>query len=162
MRRINKLHFIQFLLFIGLLLPGCSLNGNQEKALNKAKGKYIEAHNKEELISYISYTHPNAVAYYMEKGDSVFKARYTLVNDNGIAPFIQDGNIKEIESDGNRIHVRYQFIKVMDEFINIKGEKIYIYAVSEDDGKSWYFIDEVDYLNDDIIKPKDRLIDPND
>lgn len=162
MNRLRKTYYFQLLLLITLLFSACSLNGRQEKALNKAVAKYTESHNEEQLISYISYIHPNAVAYYLEKGDSVFKERYTLVNKNGISPFLQDGNIREIESDGNRIHVRYQFLKIVDGLYDIKGDEVYIYAVSEDDGKSWYFIDEVDYLNDAIIKPADRLIDPND
>lgn len=157
------MRIIQFLTVLLLLaFAGCSLNSDQEKSLNDAMSKYLKSRNEEQLMAYIAYTHPNAVAYYLAKGDSAFKKRFTIVNDEGFAPYLQDGNIREIKKEGNKIHVRYAFLLVTDDYYEVKGEDAYIYAISEDEGNSWYFIDEKDYLNNEIVKAKERLIDPND
>jgi hypothetical protein len=73
-------------------------------------------------------------------------------------PYIQDGLIKTIKTSGNNIQVKYRFLSISEEYFEIDSEEIFIYAISEDDGKTWYFIDEIDYQNEDILDPENRLI----
>ena len=148
-----KLHYV----FIILLLAACSLNADQEASLNQAVALYINSLNDGNATVVVGHTHPNAVAYYKAQGDSVFMAHYDLTNAD-YDPFYQDGTIMEVKSDGQRLHVKYNFLRI--DFFDFKEEdsEAIIFAVSEDDGKSWFFIDEFDYYNDEIIAKKDRLI----
>ncbi len=139
-------------------MGSCTLNSEQEASLNKAMSRYIESRNDEQLLSYVAYTYPSAVAYYKNQGDSVFVKRFTLVDSNGMVPYIQDGNIKTIKSSGDHIHVKYRFLSITEELFDIQSEEIFIYAISKDDGKTWYFLDEIDYKNDEIVDSENRLI----
>lgn len=133
------------------------MNAEQERSLNQAMSSYVNAHNNGAVLSFVSFTHPNAVAYYKSKGDDVFKEKFELISDGYEMSFLQDGIIREIESKDGHIHVYYEFIRIDNTTLN--GEEITVVAISEDDGKSWYFIDKEDYLNDDIFEEKFRLID---
>ena len=108
-------------------------------------------------MSYVAFTHPKAVAYYKEKGDSVFKERFDL-SDAEKAAFLQDGNIREIERTNSTIHVKYNFLSVEGDYYESKASEVTIFAISNDDGNSWFFIDEKDYMNPEIIEPSNRLI----
>lgn len=108
-------------------------------------------------MSYVGYTHPSAVAFYKSAGDSVFKINFDLSNDEE-RPFFQDGIIQTIESKGSTIHVKYEFQKIENDNYFIDVADIIVIAISEDDGKTWFFVEEKDYLNDKIIPKKDRLI----
>jgi hypothetical protein len=102
-------------------------------------------------------THPNAVSHYKSKGDEAFKTRFDLKEgENSI--FLQDGNIREIESKDNQIHVQYEFLGIDEDSYELVSKKIKIYAVSVDNGGTWKFIDHKDYINTEIINSSDRLI----
>lgn len=120
---------------------------------------YINARNEGIATAYVAYTHPNAVAHYQALGDSTFKSKFSLSDVNKQA-FLQDGTIREIESKGNKIHVLYSFTGVfISEFDTYKSDReMEIFAISEDSGHSWFFIEKDDYNNDNILSPEDRLI----
>lgn len=118
---------------------------------------YINSRNNGAVMSYVGYTHPNVVAFYKSAGDSIFKANFDLSNEEE-RPFYQDGIIKSIESKGKTIHVKYEFKKIESENYFLDVADIVVIAISEDDGVTWFFIDEKDYLNDKIISKKDRLV----
>lgn len=149
----KKLYLFGLLLFIG----SCSLNSDQEASLNNAMSSYIDARNDGNLIAYTALTHPNVIAYYKDRGDDSFMNRFDL-NEGENSLFLQDGNIRETESSGDNIHVKYEFVGINEMSLETKPERVGIIAISSDDGKSWHFLDEYDYWNDDIIKPNDRLI----
>lgn len=149
----NKL----FLLLI-LFITGCSLSADQESSLNSAVTAYTTARNNGQVMTYVAFTYPNAVAFYKDQGDSAFVEKFGGSNDIDTYSFIQDGNIRDIESDGKKIHVRYSFLELDDIFYGAKGSEVIIYSISEDDGKNWFFIDEEDYENESIINKNDRLI----
>ena len=153
------IHTVKHLcLFILLFAIGsCSLNSTQEDSLNQAKNKYIEARNKGIIITYVEFTHPKVVRYYKDLGDNVFIDRFDLEVGVG-SLFLQDGAIKETNWDGDNIHVKYEFLGVLETEFRLEGSQEFIYAMSGDDGKSWHFVEEKDYYNDKIIKAKDRLI----
>jgi len=142
--------------FLLILLGSCALNGDQESTLNNAVTSYIDARNNGILMSYVAFTHPNTVAYYKNQGDSLFVAKFDLASEEN-SVYLQDGNIKEIQSAGNVIHVKYAFLGI-DEDDNQSAGEITIYAISNDDGASWYFMDASDYENEKILKSSDRLI----
>lgn len=108
-------------------------------------------------MSYVAFTHPNAVAYYKEKGDSVFTERFDL-SDSENGAFLQDGNIREIEQKNSTIHVKYNFLSIEGDYYENKASEVTIFAISNDDGNSWFFIDERDYFNTEIFEPSNRLI----
>lgn len=138
-----------------LLLTACSLNATQEASLNNAKTSFINAKNNGSVMSYVAFTLPDAVAYYQKQGDSVFQKRFDL-SENNYNTFIQDGNIRKITQKDGVIQVKFEFLEVnMDE---VSKENQILYAMSDNDGESWFFLEEEDYFNDAIFSPEKRLI----
>ena len=151
MKKIASLSFL-FLLF----LTACSLNATQEASLNNAKVSFINAKNNGSVMSYVAFTLPEAVAYYKDQGDSVFQKRFDLSGTN-YNSFIQDGNIREIRQEEGEIQVKFEFLEVnMDE---VSKETLTLYALSKNEGVSWFFLEKEDYFNDDIFPSDKRLID---
>ena len=146
-----------FLLLL-LFASSCSLNSDQEAALNNAVNAYTQARNNGQVMTYVAFTYPNVVAYYKNLGDSSFVERFGGSEDLDSYSFIQDGNIRKIENSGSKIHVKYSFLELDDIFYGAQGSEIIIYAISEDEGQNWFFIDEEDYLNASILKENERLI----
>ena len=108
-------------------------------------------------MSYVGYTHPNIVAHYKVQGDSLFQAYFDVSNEEE-RPFFQDGIIQTIESEGDIIHVKYEFQKYeYFEFMN-ESKKAIIFAITENSGKSWFFAEEDEYYNEKIIPKNKRLI----
>lgn len=140
-----------------LLLGSCSLNADQEASLHQAMVSYVNSRNNGAVMSYVGFTHPNIVAHYKAQGDSLFQAHFDVSNEEE-RPFFQDGIIQKIESDGDEIHVkytfqRYQYLEFMDEV-----KDVIIFAMTENGGKSWFFAEEKEYYNDEIISKTKRLI----
>lgn len=146
-----------FVIATFLVLSACRLNADQETALHQASTSYINAFNEGIAARYVAYTHPDAVAYYKAQGDSIFKMRYNLSGGDE-RPYLQDGNIEDIESDGNMIQVRYSYLRVHPLDYTVRQDQVTIIAMSSNNGKSWFFLDEDDYWNDAIISPKERLL----
>lgn len=142
---------------------GCSLNAEQEASLNRAVNQHLSAMNDGRTLQFISEIHPSAVKYYKSKGDDLFKKHFTLIDSSEVyePDYYQDPLIKTIESKGERLHVRYEVLKIENIDGNTESVPYYMYATSEDNGKSWYFLEEGDYFNNDIIPAKERLIEKN-
>ncbi|MCH2224981.1 MAG: hypothetical protein MK066_09460 [Crocinitomicaceae bacterium] len=147
-----------YYIFILLLITSCSLNADQEASLNKAMSAYVNAHNGGSVVAFVAMTHPNAVAYYRENGDEAFEEKFSLPSSDDGGDYLQDGTVKEVVSENGNIHVKYHFLSVEDRFYETKALEMIIMAVSDDNGISWFFIDEDDYRNEDIIQKTDRLI----
>lgn len=137
----------------------CSLNSEQEKNLNTSLGIYLNARNNGEATLFVACTHPAAVAYYTAQGDSAFTARYNLSNLDEQA-YLQDANLLEVKTKGKEIHVRYSLLSIRPWDARNPSEEVFLMAISSNDGKAWFFIDENDYFNDAIIHEKDRLFKP--
>lgn len=148
---------VLYLFALLLALGACTLNSDQEQALNRSLKEYIDARNGGFLVVYTGFTHPNALDYYLEQGDEEFKERFDLT-PNPKSFYLQDGTVRETEWDGDNIHVRYEFVGVNEYDLSLRSKIFSIYAISIDDGASWHFIDKIDYMNDKIISPKYRLI----
>lgn len=146
-------------LFIILLLVftvGCTLSADQEKSLSEAQRSYIDARNEADVLKYVGYTHPNVIAHYKHLADSSFQKKFDLSED----PYtFQDGTIREIETKGNSIHVSYLFKTIEKGSFGVFGDDRTVIAISEDAGKTWFFIEKEDYLNKNILPEPHQLID---
>ena len=124
--------------------------------MNSALSIYLNARNSGEATLYVAYTHPDAVAYYTSQGDSAFQARFSLSKIDE-QPYLQDANLLDIESSGKEIHVRYSVLSIRTWDLRNPSQEVFLMAISKNNGKSWFFMDEEDYLNDAIYKVKQRL-----
>ena len=151
----NYFHRVKYFYCILIFLLGsCALSGDQESTLNSAVNSFVDARNNGVLLSYVAYTHPNAVAYYKDQGDSLFVEKFDLSSEEN-SMYLQDGNIREIKSEGSVIHVKYDFLGIIDEYDKQSGVEVTIYAISNDDGVTWFFMDASDYENVKIVKKED-------
>ncbi len=151
-----KIYFIGLLF---LLLAACTLSASQEASLQKAMSSYIAAHNNGAVMTYVGFTHPSVVGFYRDKGDAVFRQHFELFDQENGGDFLQDGNIQKIETKGNTIHVHYIFDSYEVRGLDERFTKVEMIAISIDEGKTWFFANRRDYMNDSIFNPTERLID---
>jgi len=130
-----------FLLFVGVLfLSACGLNASQEKSLNMAVAKYLFAVNQDLKLSRASYMHPSVLKYYKNKGQKEFKNLFVTEK-----MLWTDAVMGKIETDGDNIQVELKIALKKDEFSTSEKERISIYALSNDNGSSWFFVENEDY-----------------
>lgn len=159
----NKFHYfhrvrIYYIILLLLMAVSCTLSADQEKSLNEAQRAYVDARNEADVLKYVGYTHPNVIAHYKHLADSSFQKKFDLSED----PYtIQDGTIREIKTDNNSIHVAYLFKTIEKGSYGEFGEDRIIVAISEDSGKTWFFLEKADYLNNNILPKEHQLIDLN-
>ena len=147
------------MIFLALLIiAGCTLNAEQEASLNTAIRAQLKAMNEGQLMTVISNIHPSAVRYYMDQGDEAFKSAFELADEDGVQPYFQDPTILKSESSKSSLHVKFKIIRVEDEFFDLNAVDEIYFAISEDNGKSWHFLREKDYKNEEVIKASLRLI----
>lgn len=149
-----KLKCIYFCLI--LFLVGCSLSASQEQELNKQTGIYLDAKEKNTILMLVAKTHPSYVKYAKSKGDDYFK---TTFQEHGLEELIYiDPRIIQVESKDDKIHVLYEIDK---EYIK-NGENHHdtakFFAISEDDGLTWYYLNYAVYTNHKICLDIPRLI----
>ena len=149
---------MSYFILLTLVLFGCTLSAEQERVLSEAQRAYIDARNNADVLRFVGFTHPNVVAYYKNDADSSFQKKFDLSMDNYN---IQDGTIRMIKKEGKTIHIDYLFKTLEKDNFDVFGQEIHIIAISEDHGDSWFFLDETDYRNEQIIAPKYQLIDTN-
>ncbi|MCO4813703.1 MAG: hypothetical protein KC454_03260 [Flavobacteriales bacterium] len=140
----------------GLLLlffQSCALSASQEASLNSAKTSFVKSKNEGLVLSYVAFTLPEVVAFYKNQSDSSFQKRFDLSSINAEV-YLMDGNVKEVVSKGMNIHVKYDFQNSQSE----ENTREMIFALSNNDGKSWYFAEGEDYFNTNIIPEGKRLI----
>jgi len=126
---------------------------------------YVEAYNDGYEKEYTGFTHPNVVGYYMLLGDSAFQQKFDLYSEDDNYSYLHDPQVREIETRENEIHVKYNIISVegyYDDYFYYETEtnqtEMQLFALSDDDGISWFFMEENDYFNDEILKANNRLI----
>lgn len=137
-----------------LLLAGCVLNAEQERSLNEAQRHYTDAFNEGDVTKYVGMTHPNVVAHYKMLGDSTFKTKFDLAEES---LHLQDGTIRQKVKKDNSIQALIEFKRLNIDDFELEFEKVNIIAVSEDNGKTWFFIEGKDYSNEEIM-PKDHQL----
>lgn len=140
-----------FLLILPLIFT-CSLSADQEKSLNQATVKYMFAMNNDLFLSKAAATHPLFLRYYKNQGAEKFKAHFSTSDSTYTDPVIGT-----TETNGNVIHIQLKVALVGKMSSEKAKERISVYAVSEDGGKNWFFIDGRDYESK-MCKKFKRLI----
>ncbi len=139
-----------------LLLGACSLSASQEQELNKQTGLYLDAYERNSVLVIVSKTHPSFVKYAKSKGMAYFKSVFE--NENREELVYINPVIQEIQRKDDYIQVLYE---VDNEYIQ-NGEnqhkKSRFVALSDDDGKNWYFLNYATYSNKKICKDIPRLL----
>lgn len=130
-----------FLLFVCVLfLFACGLNASQEKSLNMAVSKYLFAVNEDLKLSRASYTHPSILRFYKNKGQKEFKKLFEKEE-----LIWTDAVLGKIKTNRNAVQVEIKIALKKDEYSTPENERISIFALSSDNGSSWFFVEERDY-----------------
>lgn len=131
-------------IFLGFILFSCSLDANQEKSLNKSIIKYLFSINRELKLSIAAATHPLILRELKEDGHEKLKS-YLAPKYN----IWTDAVIGKTKIKGVIIHIELKVAQVSKETYEKNDKRIRLYAISEDNGKNWYFVDyklyETDY-----------------
>ena len=146
---------LSFLLL--LILVACTLNANQEASLTSSTNDFLKARKEGMQLAYISMIHPSLVRAYKDQGDSIFLKKFELVSvDN----YLDEPILKTVKKENLTIHALYEFKVIQTGWIEVEiTQKNTSYvAISEDNGKTWFFIPKSDYDNKDIVKDIKRLI----
>lgn len=152
----NSILFFILLILIPVFYA-CSLNSSQEKSLNKHFGLYIQSLRNKSTLVQVSMTHPAFVKYIKSKGNHYFKTNFSS-NPKEEYPEFFYPKIEKIEFDKNNIHVLYEVQKDYIYYGENKIDSLKIVAISENDGKNWYFVNYSLYSNKDICKNVPRLL----
>lgn len=138
------------------LFVACSMSATQEQELNKQTGIYLDAIEKQSYLLIVAKTHPGFVKYAKDKGDDYFKSAFENTNEEEI--IFSNPIMEQVQSDANDIQVLYSIDK---EYI-YKGENekqtIQLIAISEDEGKTWFFLNPAAYKNKKIKFTFPRLL----
>jgi hypothetical protein len=140
------------LLFIFFSIASCSLNAEQERNLNKSIIKYLFSLNRELKLSIAAATHPLILRELKEESDEKLKAYLEPKHHIWTDAIIGKSKIK-----GEILHIELKVALVSKETYEKAPNRIRLYAVSEDNGKNWYFVDYKIYESDYCKKFK-RLI----
>lgn len=143
-----------FLLSIWIF-GACTLSATQEKKLNESLSNYLNSRNECLVVSYVAFTYPDLVLTYKSQGDSVFKNKFDCNHDS---LFLQDPTIRQTVKSESDIHVLYE-IDLYNVNTGLRSEKKHqLVALSKDNGKSWFFMDEVAYVDKMLLPNLNRLI----
>lgn len=149
---------IYFIFFLALV--SCTLNAKQEASLSDSTTRYLESRKNGAVLAFVSLHHPEVVRFYKEKGDSVFLKKFTVQKEDY---YLDDPSIRETKKNGNTIHVLYVAKTINSEWGTSDGGKIREFvAVSENNGRNWFYIDKSDYVDKSIARNMKRLIDLKD
>lgn len=142
-----------FYIPILLLLVACTLDSKQEERLNTGLSKYIKSYNEDLMLQYTALTHVKVVAHYKALGEKEFVNHFQQ-NKDSVHVYYGEFFMKDTKEQGKNIQRCYTVAKYT-EYKEI-DDKYEIYAISEDEGNTWFFVNEDDYFNKDI-KIKTRL-----
>jgi hypothetical protein len=96
--------------------------------------------NQDLKLSRASYMHPSVLKYYKNKGQREFKNLFVTEK-----LLWTDAVMGKIETDGDNIQVELKIALKKDEFSTSEKERISIYALSNNNGSSWFFVENEDY-----------------
>lgn len=148
----SKLFIFSLLL---LVFSACSLNAEQEASLSESTTRFLESRRKGALLAYVSMHHPDVVRYYKEQGDEIFTEKFVVTASEH---FADEAIIQETEKNGKEIHVLYKSRKIDEWNVDKESGWDYFVAISDDNGKTWFYMDKQDYVNKSIAKGLKRLI----
>ena len=140
------------LLLFFFSITSCSLNAEQERNLNKSIIKYLFSVNRELKLSIAAATHPLILRELKDESDEKLKAYLEPKHHIWTDAIIGKSKIK-----GEILHIELKVALVSKETYEKAPNRIRLYAVSEDNGNNWYFVDYKIYESDYCKKFK-RLI----
>ncbi|MBU3660492.1 MAG: hypothetical protein FGM14_11505 [Flavobacteriales bacterium] len=140
------------LLLIFFTVASCSLNAEQERNLNKSIIKYLFSVNRELKLSIAAATHPLILRELKEDGDEKLKAYLEPKHH-----IWTDAIIGKTKMDGAIVHIELKVALISKETFEKAPNRIRLYAISEDNGANWYFVDYKIYESNYCKKFK-RLI----
>lgn len=144
---------IGFPLFFTLMLSySCSLNAEQERNLNKSITKYLFSVNRELKLSIAAATHPLILHELKEESNEKLKAYLEPKHH-----IWSDAIIGKSKLIGEILHIELKVALVGKESSEKSPNRMRLYAVSEDNGRNWYFVDYKIYESNFCIKFK-RLL----
>jgi hypothetical protein len=150
---------IVFFIFIFLLAGSCTLNAEQEATLSESTTRYLESRRNGAVLAFVSMHHPDVVRYFKDQGDSTFLKKFSVKKEEY---YLVDPSIRETEKDGQIIHVLYEAKTIESEWGTTENEKSEFVAISENNGRNWFYIDKSDYVDKTIASNLKRLIDLKD
>lgn len=139
-----------FLIFF--TVASCSLNAEQERNLNKSIIKYLFSVNRELKLSIAAATHPLILRELKEDGNQKLKAYLEPKHH-----IWTDAIIGKTKMDGAIVHIELKVALISKETFEKAPNRIRLYAISEDNGENWYFVDYKIYESNYCKKFK-RLI----
>ena len=140
---------------IFLLLAGCTLTASQETALNRQTNLYLKALNEGAVLYAVSRTHPCYVSYAKEKGDAFFTRTFApaKISEYGYT----SPSVEKIEKKKGHIHVQFSIVSYT-YYGTAEGEKDQLIAISEDEGKTWFFMPFSIYKNKQVCRDLLRIL----
>lgn len=140
------------------ILFSCSLNSDQEASLNQHLSKYLQARNGCMMVGIVGFTYPEYIRELKDQGDSaLIKAMDCSQNiEKGI--FYSDPTLRKVKKENNRIHVYYEVDVANNRAGNSTKRAEGLYAISEDDGVTWFFLPKEVYSDKNTCASLKRLL----
>ena len=154
-QQMKTLKFLFSFIVLLTIFSACTLNAEQEASLAESTTHYLEARRNGALLAYVSMQHPAVVKHYKMKSDSLFLAKYELKSQGY---FIDDPVIKDIVRRGDKIHVKYEAKAVLTEMDEGENKSFSFVAISEDAGRTWFYMDYHDYVDKTVAIDFERLL----
>ena len=146
-----------FYVLLLLILGACTLNATQEATLTSTTNDFLKARKEGMQLAYISMIHPSLVKAYKDQGDSVFLAKFEL---NSVDNYLDEPILRTVKKENSTIHALYEFRVIQTGWLEeeITQKNTTYVAISDDNGKTWFFMPKSDYDNKDIAKDIERLL----
>lgn len=141
-----------FILLNAICISSCTLTGDQENKLNNQLNNYIKAYNKRNTLFLTALTHHSVVDFYLNDSIESFDIHFNPTYDS-IRTYYDNPMNRGTEANGKYIQRKYT-VEKYTELKEINPEYA-IFALSEDKGNTWFFVNETDYFNPKI--PLKRL-----
>ena len=136
---------IHLLFVFALLFAACTLTSEQEERLNKQIQRYVAAHNENRSLEVVAFTHPTIVASVKKDGESSFLVHFHQ-HDDSTRYYFANPLYRETKVAGKSIQRKYWVEKyTQSEEIT---DQYCIFALSEDNGNTWFLAQESDYFSE--------------
>lgn len=110
------------------------------------------------VVGLVGFTYPDYVRELQSQGDSILlqKIDCTKSHENGIR--YNDPTLRKVRKEKDKIHIYYELDIEKRHSGNIERRAEGLFAISEDNGKSWYFLTKDVYNDKNVCKSLNRLI----
>ncbi|MFY7989708.1 MAG: hypothetical protein ACOVO3_03190 [Fluviicola sp.] len=136
---------IHLLFVFALVFAACTLTSEQEERLNKQIQRYVAAYNENRSLEVVAFTHPKIVASVKKDGDSSFLVHFHQ-HDDSTRYYFANPLYRETKVAGKSIQRKY-WVEKYTESEEITDQYC-IFALSEDNGNTWFLAQETDYFSE--------------